>query len=194
MKSGDWCLNDKAYKSYDLSQELQVYDYSTHMFYDSNVRLGSASTLQPTLKCRGTQMKKFKNVIVDGVHITAEIDMYVATLTADEIVFAGESLIYGNGQQTFLTALDSFEYDVHNYSTNSIGFWTLSPWYFRVGGIDDSGDSVLTISNYPYPQISKFLVSEDCGFRPAIVLKKGNVLDENVSGQNGTREHPYVIG
>ena len=48
----------------------------TTFYYDSNVRLNGKTTKEPTLKCDGTNMSKFAD----------NTDMYVGTLTADEMV------------------------------------------------------------------------------------------------------------
>jgi len=62
-----------------------------NFYYDSYVRLTSPDEkgYQPTLKCNGTVMDKFKSVIYEGNEIIIETPMYVGTLTADEVAYAG---------------------------------------------------------------------------------------------------------
>ena len=86
LKSGDWCLNDKAYASntdnttpLTSTEILDKQIKGTSFYYDSQVRLNGETTKETTLKCNGTNMTKFSD----------NTDMYVGTLTADEITYAG---------------------------------------------------------------------------------------------------------
>ena len=142
LKTGDWCLNDKAYATETdnttplTSQEiLDKKIKGEKIYYDSYVRLKGKTIKEPTLKCNGTNMGKF----VDN---TA---MYVGTLTADEIAYAGSSANDGN----------------YGYYLSS--FVSLSPAYFANNGRD-----------YFFNQLS-YLINVDGGgtLRPAISLKYG---------------------
>ena len=171
LKAGDWCLNDKAYATSSdnttalTSQEiLDKQVKNTTFYYDSSVRLNGKSTKEPTLKCNGTNMKKFAD----------NTDMYVGTLTADEIVYAGGKAFTSN-QDYYL---------INDYQkTNNLYFWSLSPYYF--GYLDfafgvDSGGYV------DYSNVD----SADDSFRPAVSLKSS----VQITGGNGTKANAYTIG
>ena len=168
LKAGDWCLNDKAYATMSdnttalTNQEiLDKQIKGTTFYYDSSVRLDGKTTKEPTLKCNGTNMSKFAD----------NTDMYVGTLTMDEIVYAG-----GKTSDTNRTTN-------HNYylidGSNTLNFLTLSPSYFG-GGIYDGSYGDYTFSSaivYDYP------------IRPAVSLKS-NV---QITGGNGTKANAYEI-
>jgi len=77
LKSGNWCLADKAYTQSGSSPNytytlLEEYNYSSNMYYDSYVRLYGNSTKEPTLKCTGTIMDKFESVTYNETEIIEE--------------------------------------------------------------------------------------------------------------------------
>ena len=99
-------------------------------------------------------------------------DMYVSTLTGDEVVYAG-----GTGDNN-----DQY-YLINGLNSN---FWTLTPSYFYgsygydiVHYVNSNGS--LSKRDVPYEQYT--------GFRPAIQLKAGITI----SGGEGTKANPYVI-
>ncbi len=171
LKAGDWCSNDKAYANWKdnttplTSQEmLDKQIKGTSFYYDSYVRL---SGKEPTLKCNGTVMTKFEDNTTD---------MYVGTLTADEITFAG-----------YVIASSDIRYPYDNYlinkyqSSNYAYFWTLSP--------AEDGQAFFVSTPYEYSLYWEF-VSNSRSFRPSINLKSGI----QISGGAGTMSNPYVIG
>ena len=172
LKAGDWCLNDKAYGTSNdnttalTSQEiLDKQVKNTSFYYDTNVRLDGKTTKEPTLKCNGTNMNKFAD----------NTDMYVGTLTADEIVYAG-------GLTNVTNDLDY--YLINDYQkTNSLSFWPLSPIYF-------DGDSDRAFCVYSAGFFGNNDVSDDVSFRPAVSLKSS----VQITGGNGTKANAYTIG
>ena len=163
LKAGDWCLNDKAYATKDdnttalTSQEiLDKQIKGTAFYYDSDVRLYGKTVKEPKLKCNGTNMSKFAD----------NTDMYVGTLTADEIVYAGGKVSTRN-QDYYLTNGESFS------------FWSLSPGVGdNVFFVKSDGNFILEAVNFP-----------GLSFRPAVQLK----ADTQISGGNGTKENPYIV-
>ena len=183
LKSGDWCLDDVAYaKSNDNSTPLTAQEISDKkvkgesFYYDSYVRLVGKTSKEPTLKCNGNSMMQF------GDNITP---MYVGTLTADEIVYAG-----GN--------FDSPNNNYYLYNNIKKYFLTLSPSGFRnQGGFTGLSDRDYVISVDISGKIdigSGSIVGSVSGggfdaFRPAIQLKS----DVQISKGNGTIENPYTV-
>ena len=170
LKAGDWCLNDKAYATSSdnttalTSQELldnQIKEIN--FYYDSRVRLNGKTTKEPTLKCNGTNMSKFAD----------NTDMYVGTLTADEIIYAGGKV----------STINPDSYLINDYQkSNPLSFWSLSPNYF------DSGyDCVFIVGSEG--RVSDEFVHNDISFRPAVTL----VSSVQISTGNGTKSNPYVI-
>ena len=178
LKVGDWCLNDKAYATKTdnaaslTSQEIldnQV--KSTSFYYDSFVRLNGKTTKEPILKCNGTNMSKFAD----------NTDMYVGTLTADEIVYAGGKVNSGTPNY----------YLINNYQKSTYSsFCTLSP-----SGWITSIDSVFNVNDFGYVSISvvtgnKIVGSDvDLWARPAVSLKSST----QITGGDGTISNPYEI-
>ena len=197
LKVGDWCIDDKAYESgsdYTVpltsSKILDNHIKTKEFYYDSFVRLSEKSIKEPTFKCNGTVMKKF------GDNIT---DMYVGTLTADEIVFAG-----GNTE-----VYNENYYLLNNYhKSNSLYFWSFSPvGYFYTEEDDGSVDCPFSDIDNAYFVIYNGLLTfsdinsnsevhnsdDTCdysvSFRPAINLKSSI----QITSGNGTKSNPYVV-
>ena len=172
LKAGDWCLNDKAYASKNdntialTSQEmLDKQIKGTTFYYDSRVRLYGKTKKEPTLKCNGTNISKFAD----------NTDVYVGTLTADEIVFAGGKFEINNTDY----------YLINDYQkSQSVGFWSLSPFSFF-----GSVDSALSVSNYGSVSGLRDVNFAGGLLRPAVYLK----LNVQITGGDGTKENPYEI-
>ena len=180
LKSGDWCLGDKAYTrsgssgsyTYTLLEDTSSnYLSKTSFYYDAYTRLssGNSNGYQPTLKCNGTILNEFADV--SGV--SSKAPMYVSTITADEIVYAGGKLVAGNYNY----------YLMNNYRKDSYSFWSLSPGSFYGSDdyafrVDYSGD------------VYDLNVDYNLAFRPAVSLTSSAVITEGV----GTLESPYIIG
>ena len=174
LKAGDWCLNDKAYATETdnttalTSQEmLDKQVKSTSFYYDAYVRLYGKTTKEPTLKCNGTNMSKFAD--------EDNTDMYVGTLTADEIVYAGGTAV--NSNQDY--------YLINDYQkSNILYFWSLSPGYYFRGNYDRA----FGVDSLGYVDYSS--VDNNYSFRPAVSLKSS----VQITGGNGTKANAYTIG
>ncbi len=171
LKAGDWCLNDKAYDTRRdnttalTSQEmLDKQIKSTTFYYDSYVRLNGKTTKEPTLKCNGTNMSKFAD----------NTDMYVGTLTADEIVYAGGK--YSSSNPNYYL-LNQYQRD------NNLYWWSLSPSNFN-----SSNDFAFNVSSDGYLNYS--FVNLIVSFRPAVFLKSS----VQITGGDGTKANAYTIG
>jgi len=184
LKAGDWCLNDIAYKPNNTSLnkytliDKNIDRYSLdNFYYDSYVRLTSPDEkgYQPTLKCNGTVMDKFKSVIYEGNEIIIETPMYVGTLTADEVAYAGTKADYSSLNFNF--------YLMNDYSSDTFNFRTLSPKSHQVSGLEFAYDlynrGILGYSD----------ITGNSPLRPAVKLNSS----VNISSGEGTIVNPYVI-
>lgn len=170
LKIGDWCFNDKVYAKENINDspltEQEIIDKRVNMgvaYYDSDARLcGNAKA--PTLKCNGTKMKKFGD----------NTDMYIGTLTADEIVYAGAKAdVYCPNN-----------YLINDYQkNNSLYFWSLSPMY--ISGTYDRAFTYFSGSS----GFSDCAVTDNSSFRPALTLLSGI----KITTGTGTQSDPYVI-
>ena len=172
LKAGDWCLNDKAYATESdnttalTSQEiLDKQIKGTTFYYDARVRLYGKTTKEPTLKCNGTNMSKFAD----------NTDMYVGTLTADEIVYAGGKVSISNPDY----------YLINDYQKQkTLYFWSLSPSDFFYG--NDLAFCVLSRGS-----VGSYIVHNGgLSFRPAVSLKSS----VQITGGNETKANAYTIG
>ena len=172
LKAGDWCLNDKAYATSSnnttalTSQEvLDKQVKNTSFYYDSYVRLYGKTTKEPMLKCNGTVMTRFAD----------NTDMYVGTLTADEISFAGGK-VYTNNPGYYLI-------NEYQKKSNSLYFRSLSPYKF-------SNNRDYTFGVFDFGNLLSSVVDNGTSFRPAITL----LSSIGLGAGNGTKTNPYVIG
>ena len=178
LKKGDWCSNDIAYSdeigtTVLSNNEKYKSPYDSYFFYDSYVRLYRKTTKEPTLKCNGTNLNDFAD----------NTDMYVGTLTADEIVYAGSSV---NVINTNLYLINN------NSKSHSFTFWSLSLSSFSAvkAGYGDyafylTPDGLLIDS----PDVLLYGVADSHSFRPSINLKSGILI----TAGNGTSSNPYMI-
>lgn len=168
LKAGGWCMNDDAYAtSNNNSTKLtsaEILDKQikgTSFYYDSYVRLNGKTLKEPTLKCNGTIMNKFAD----------NTNMYVGTLTADEVTYAGGKV--GSG---------TFSYYLINSLSKTTPFWSFTPRSFN--GTTDI--SLVVNSN---GSLSYDAVSNSLSFRPAITLSNGIRIRRG----NGMRSNAYEI-
>ena len=187
LKSGDWCLGDKAYTrsgssgSYTYTP-LEEYNYLGEMYYDSYVRLSgdNINGYQPTLRCNGTILNEFADV--GGV--SSKAPMYVSALTADEVTYAGSK--YRDGQHNIYLNNDYSGYK----------FYTLSASYYLIKGENSGaqyGDFIFMVSNdgslgQGSPD-DGYVYNVDAAFRPSIILSQS----VTITGGEGTIKSPYVI-
>jgi len=162
LKIDEWCYDDT------VTSTNNDRDY-----YGANTRIQSKT---PTLNCNGTKLTKFRD----------NTDMYVGTLTADEIVYSGlNNTTYLNNSTmncpTYSSELVSCPYTTTN------GWWLLSPNYLQTEDmytwlyaylIDYKGD------------ISSYYNLDSFFSRPAVSLKSGIQITKG----DGTIGNPYVIG
>ena len=174
LKIDNWCMNDKGYSQSGSSGNYTYTELSasemldrkvsnTTFYYDSYVRLYGKTTKEPTLKCNGTIMNKFGD----------NTNMYVGTLTADEIVYAGGKVNTNNPEY----------YLINDYQkTEELWYWSLSPDIFG-----DNYDDAMVV--YDRGSVSSVSVNGDLSFRPAVSLKSG----ATISGGVGTKGDAYTI-
>ena len=139
------------------------------MYYDSYARLYyyyNNNNFNPMLKCNGVIYNKYND----------STDMYVGTLTADEIVYAGSAI-----SKSFGSAPS------YLFNDMKISWWTFSPkdlanyWGF---------DAIAIMSSsYYYPWHAHGGLGK-ASFRPSIVLKK----DIGYISGDGSKNNPYVVG
>ncbi len=152
LKVDDWCF-DHNVASTD-SNGTQYYDTYKRIYTDKS----------PSLKCTGTKLNKYRD----------NTDMYVGTLTTDEMSFAGAT---GSPNST--------HYLINNYAkSNSLIWWGLSPYYFDAGNGYDIA-ILLKLNGLLYDD----RVDSTFYSRPAITLKS-NI---QISKGNGTKSNPYTI-
>jgi len=186
LKSGDWCLGDKAYQSITSGNsyiEMQNNNYNemeddiNQPIFASGVKIEKFKNFDLSLNCLGTKLNKFKDYQNGNTVITKEKNMYVGTLTAEELVSAGSS----NSQSDFYLVND-----------NLSSFWSLS-LHLRTGHVK------YILETYAYFADTKGKlggytseyrnISYENNFRPAIVL----VPNSTISGGEGTIDNPYII-
>lgn len=132
-----------------------------NFYYDSYVRLKGKTIKEPRMSCNGTIFEKY------GDNIT---DMYVATLTADEVAYAG--LSYGSARSGISDVIFT------KGATNDT-FLLLS-----LNRFNSRQDYNFTANSNGY------LGSSASGYaRPSIQLKN-NI---EIASGDGTKENPYII-
>ena len=157
LKVDEWCYDDKVAETEILP------DYSFEG-YGAYTRI--YTNRKPSLSCSGTKLTKYSD----------DEDMYVGTLTADEMSFAGA---YDRENYNY--------YLMNNYvKDNPLRWWLLSPHNYEYLEIDNW--SVFTLESdgslgYDDPE------DGEINSRPAVTLKSGSVISSGV----GTQENPYVI-
>ena len=194
LKSGNWCYNDgipnsqtfnSDYKILTFTQEQLNQKYDTeYIYYDSWTRLGGngKSYEYSTFKCPVKTLSKFDDNR-DGVISSGESNMYIGALTADEVVYSGQTydVNYWNG---IISGYDGPS-EGKNYLNNSgitNGFLTMSldryePWLVGTYGKTGGGSGV----NASYNSTG--------ALRPVISVKAGVEISEGT----GIQEDPYVI-
>jgi len=156
LKVDEWCYDDNILGTFEAG------DY----YYGAYARI--EVNKNPSLKCTGTKLKKYKE----------NIDMYVGTLTADEISFAGAA-----GSSNYNNYLMNNYVKEKAEEGNFFYWWSLSPSsanHFDLAYILISDGSLQSIN----VTVDAFIS------RPAVSLKSGSVITEGV----GTLEKPYIIG
>ena len=160
MKIDDWCYDDNIASTEDT--EFQRYGAYKRIYIDKS----------PSLKCTGTKLNKYND----------NTDMYVGTLTADEISFAGA-----------LNSVNYSYYLMNNYAKNHyLSWWALSPSHFSS---NNGGGFVFQLDAKGLLSWANVSGSLDSGYdyvyrsRPAITLVTGT----KISSGDGTIGNPYKI-
>ena len=153
LKVDDWCYD------YNVTST----DSSGNQYYGAYERISTDKS--PSLKCTGTKLNKYRD----------NTDMYVGTLTADEMSFAG--------------ATDSTNYThylMNSYAkSNRLYWWGLSPSNY---GAEDGDDYAFQLSIYGSLDVN--YVDSDYGYsRPAVSLKSSTIIKTG----NGTKSNPYTV-
>ena len=151
LKVDDWCFDHNVAST----------DSNGNEYYGAYKRIETDKS--PSLVCSGTKLTKYK----DGT------SMYVGTLTADEISFAGATL-----------SINYTHYLVNNYSKRKLSWWSLSPNYFYFGRGDIAFRAAFVGA------LDDNYMSEVNSARPAVSLAS----NAQITGGNGTLENPYIIG
>ena len=157
LKVDDWC--------YDCVAST---DGGGYQYYGAHKRIKIDKN--PTLKCTGTKLNKFKD----------NTDMYVGTLTADEMSFAGAT---GSTNYSY--------YLMNNYVKNKgLSWWGLSPDKNDNMVGDDLAFRLVRYGSLGGDGISSNYVSSHSSYsRPAISLKSNT----QISSGTGTKENPYTV-
>ena len=152
LKVDDWCYD------YNVTST----DSSGNQYYGAYKRISTDKS--PSLKCTGTKLNKYRD----------NTDMYVGTLTADEMSFAGAT---GSTNYT--------HYLMNSYTkSHNLYWWGLSPdrSYAEFGG-----DSAFRLRNDG--SLIGSIVRSDGYSRPAVSLKSSTIIKTG----NGTKSNPYTV-
>ena len=153
LKVDDWCF-DHNVSSTD-SYGNQYYDAYKRIYTDKS----------PSLKCTGTKLNKYRD----------NTDMYVGTLTADEVSFAGAT-----------RATNYTHYLMNSYAeSNSLWWWGLSLRSYSTG---DGGDIAILLSYDGSLSSSEVFGYSRCS-RPAVTL----LSNIQISSGDGTQQNPYIV-
>ena len=174
LKVDDWCYDHNVASTYsygyddDYNQVTEkdkaTNGWYTDEYYGAYKRIYTDKS--PSLVCSGTKLNAFK----DGT------DMYVGTLTADEISFAG---LTGSTNYT--------HYLMNNYTkSNSLWWWALSPSYW----CDEGNYDYAFVVNYDGYLYNNYVYGDYVSARPAVSLKSS----AQITGGDGTISNPYTIG
>ena len=158
LKVDDWCFDHNVAST----------DSDGNQYYGAYKRINTDKS--PSLKCTGTKLNKYRD----------NTDMYVGTLTADEISFAGA---IGSTNYT--------HYLMNSYTkSNNLSWWALSPSRWGVAGIlEDSYDGAFSVSDNGRVYVNSVDDFFSYSARPAVTLASST----QITGGNGTISNPYVI-
>lgn len=173
LKIDEWCFDDKvtATESFGVDQNMNETDikddavmgWYTREYYGAYTRIITNKT--PSLNCTGTKLTKFRD----------NTDMYIGTLTADEMSFAGAS----DSENLNYYLMNEYVKD------NGLHWWSLTPKMFN--GFEGR-PSVFLLSAVGL--LGADSVGRDDYFRPVIILKSGTIIEDG----SGIIGDPYIIG
>jgi hypothetical protein len=159
LKVDEWCYDNQA----TTNNGIDYYGAFTRL-YTNKV---------PSLNCTGIKLTKFRD----------DTDMYVGTLTADEVVIAGTDAKYSSNNNFYL---------MNSFAQGKLFWWLLSPSSY-------SKDYKYDNAFYIYYNGNLFgnLISVANHSRPAVTLKADTIATTNKDtatfGQPGNINNPYVI-
>ena len=197
LKSGNWCYDDLIYEQKKLSSYTQdelIQKFENESFdFDPYIRLTIFTSPSSTLKCNGTLLSKFDDDR-DGIVSSTESNMYVGSITMDEVVHAGYYL------STMTPYADYFGYegpsDGKNYLINdefSKGTsGVIKSSHFLTNSLRSYESSLVgIISMYAYNtiDIENYYLGVVGALRPSISIKSG----VTITSGDGTQTNPYVI-
>ena len=173
LKVDEWCYDDNIISTNTYNCDLDWDEINesqcTNEYYGAYTRI--YTNKKPSLKCTGTKLTEFKD----------ETGMYVGTLTADEMSFAGAIVSSVSSNYNY--------YLMNTYvKDNLLNWWSLSPSHFAevFGNGSDFAFKLINLGSLN----NGSLVHSNGSSRPAVSLKSGSVITEGV----GTLEKPYIIG
>ena len=171
LKSGGWCFDNGVYVDINTSSNYVV---DTQDVLDKKIKginfrftpwhkLQNYSNAKKSFKCTGTKLNKFSDAT----------DMYVGTLTADEVMHAGGS-----------TKSNLNYYLINEMQKNSgtTVFWTLSLSSFFY-------NNDLPFEVEPSGQIADIYATNHRELRPSVILLSNTLI----SGGDGTKSNPYIL-
>ena len=172
LSVGKWCYDDRAYSDESGTNKLSESEIETYyqnkkvFYYAPYVRL--VTNKSPSLKCDGTELSKYRD----------STDMYVGTITADELAFAGTKYGVAN-------------FDNYLMNDNSLfkkSNWTISPGNFNIYNANGYWFGRAFILYYN-GNINGSGVTNGYSVRPSINLKS----KVEINSGDGTKENPYLI-
>ena len=154
LKVDDWCFDHNVVST----------DSDGNQKYGAYKRINTDKS--PSLKCTGTKLNKYRD----------NTNMYVGTLTADEMSFAGAT-----------ASTNYTHYLMNGYAESNYLSW----WGLSLGIYDaeyDRRDSAFAVGSNG--GLSDYFVdNEGYSFRPAVTLLSSTIIKTG----NGTKSNPYTI-
>ena len=181
-----WCndkrvINDTTYNPLSLSNVTGTGIGTSISYYQSTIRLYSTDNATPSLKC-GTNKKdnlisKFTgSTATDGGYGNGKLNGYkIGLLTADEMVFAGETRP-GTASTYYLLKNAS-----NGSSVFSQLYWTLTPVNYK--------DYTYVWTELGGRLMAVAVDGKKTAVRPTVSLKSNTTI----SGGDGTQTNPFVV-
>lgn len=162
---GSWCFDNSGFSDQSGTNRLTSFTDSyyngTNIYYGANTRI---ATKKPSLKCNVSYTTKY----YDNKY------MYVGTLTADEIIYAGGRFQKGNTTYYLYNGINDW-------------WWTLSPHVFT--DKENGEDHIYHVSPSAGITCIGCSIIYYGNVRPAIILKANTSYLKG----NGTKSNPYNV-